>query len=104
MHDHPVLIPPMRQVNRTQLLSRLKCCPLCGGLNAKSNRDCFVCGWKGEFDTDEESILTGLHELVLECPAILDIIAREPERKPSLVTRIKAYLASRKRKPLDFTA
>jgi len=33
-----------------------KVCDLCGALNPVTNDDCFVCGWRGRFHTDNESI------------------------------------------------
>ncbi|MDE2126538.1 MAG: hypothetical protein KGJ62_08110 [Armatimonadetes bacterium] len=30
----------------------LKICELCGQLNLATNRECFVCRWRGHFETD----------------------------------------------------
>ncbi len=99
---HPNL--PIRTVSPGLPLHALKCCPLCGSLNAKRNGSCLVCGWRGEFDTDADTIMTALHEIVLQCPAIIDIIAREPEERVSILTRLLGVLRKRKHRPLDLSA
>lgn len=50
----------------------LKCCPLCGAVNAMSNAECFVCRWHGEFDHDPYHVEEGLDELLLRCPELVD--------------------------------
>ncbi len=34
----------------------LKICDLCGWLNLEANEECFVCGWRGHFVTDERRV------------------------------------------------
>lgn len=34
----------------------VKLCELCGCLNHKTNSDCFLCGWKGSFSSDQATI------------------------------------------------
>ena len=36
----------------------LKICDLCGRLNLVANSSCFVCGWRGHFDDNPNSIET----------------------------------------------
>ena len=36
--------------------TELKICELCGWLNLESNAECFVCGWSGRFERDQEII------------------------------------------------
>lgn len=61
----------------------LKCCPLCGVLNAVQNGECFVCGWRGQFDHDPELIEECLHELLDRCPELAAAIAEPPILVPS---------------------
>ena len=36
--------------------SDLKLCDLCGALNLASNRECFVCRWRGRFERREDIV------------------------------------------------
>lgn len=54
--------------------SGLKCCPLCGVLNAVQNASCFVCSWHGAFDHDPELIEAALVELLSRCPELADAL------------------------------
>ena len=56
----------------------LKCCPLCGVLNAVQNSECFVCGWYGRFDHDPALIEACLVELLERCPELVDAMAEVP--------------------------
>lgn len=51
-------------------IGHLKRCPLCGALNTKRNRECFVCRWRGEFQYDEAAINQGLEDLLDRCPEL----------------------------------
>lgn len=86
------IFTPIPHTPRRLPLDKLKCCPLCNSLNAKRNVECFVCGWRGDFDTDPEQVTNALHELVLQCPAIIDIIEREPVARQSFLHRMIAFL------------
>lgn len=62
----------------------LKRCPLCGAVNAVTNEECFVCRWRGEFDTRPEEIEQGMNLLFERCPelalAVLDKSSSEAKR------------------------
>ncbi|MCO5296874.1 MAG: hypothetical protein M9921_08455 [Fimbriimonadaceae bacterium] len=60
----------------------LKCCPLCGVLNAVQNGECFVCGWRGQFDHDPELIEECLYELLERCPELAGAIAEPMAHAP----------------------
>lgn len=51
---------------------RLKLCELCHALNLETNRECFICGWRGRFDRDPLRIMASL-ELVEPGHAALPI-------------------------------
>lgn len=54
MGDQP---KPARTPSKPDLsVEDLKLCALCGALNHRSNPECFTCGWRGVFDTNEPSI------------------------------------------------
>ena len=52
----------------------LKVCPLCGGLNAFVNLECFVCRWRGDFVHDSDSIEYALVELMEQAPDLGDLM------------------------------
>ncbi|MBS1705058.1 MAG: hypothetical protein JST40_04230 [Armatimonadetes bacterium] len=81
---------------------RLKSCPLCGTLNAEDNESCFSCGWHGTFVRDPEQIRQSLHELVLDCPEIGDILTQRVVGRPSLIQRMLGIFR-RDRKRLDIS-
>lgn len=54
----------------------LKCCPLCGVLNAVQNEECFVCAWQGQFEHDPEIIEECLLELLDRCPELVEAMAQ----------------------------
>ena len=43
-----------------------KVCDLCGALNPVHNDECFVCGWRGWFQFDRETIRNVMHSLEIE--------------------------------------
>lgn len=68
-----------------------KVCPLCESLNAKEMRDCWCCGWHGEFDKDPVLVgskLEAVHEIA---PNLLDFEAYTPRRNwlQKLVQRLR---------------
>ena len=60
----------------------LKCCPLCGVLNAAQNASCFVCDWRGAFDHDPALVEAALIELLERCPDLAEALAEAPSRLP----------------------
>ncbi len=34
----------------------LKICDLCGRLNLSTNQECFICGWRGHFTQDSDTV------------------------------------------------
>ncbi len=63
----------------------LKRCPLCGAVNSVTNDECFVCCWRGGFDTRPGEIEEGVQQLFDRCPelamAIFDRSAQEKRRR-----------------------
>lgn len=86
--------PPNAPARRMPL-RKLKCCPLCGSVNARANRECFVCGWKGTFDEDPTTIERGLADLIERCPDLADILLAPPPRSTWL-GRLFGWLAPRR--------
>jgi hypothetical protein len=82
-------------------LRKLKCCPLCESVNARQNRECFVCGWRGTFEHDAPTIERGLAGLIERCPDLAGILLAPP-RPASLMDRLVHWL--RRRRRLDFRA
>lgn len=72
--------------------SAFKVCPLCDELNRAGASECSVCGWRGAFLRDEESLRAGLRRL-----GGLGTL-----RKP-LVVRALRWLRSRFRRRFDCT-
>jgi hypothetical protein len=61
----------------------LKVCPLCGAINARTNRECFVCRWAGQFVFNPKRVEEGLEALLKSCPELADAINElPPPRKP----------------------
>lgn len=59
----------------------LKICDLCGGLNLASNGECFVCGWRGRFETRPQLVRMAM-ELM---------IGRHGDLRPELLTDLRAF-------------
>ncbi len=54
-------LPPQKELamNRSRLGASpetVKLCGLCGTLNLETNKDCWTCGWHGNFDRDVQTI------------------------------------------------
>lgn len=79
----------------------LKSCPVCSAVNAKQNAECFVCGWSGRFDEDQESIERGLSDLIDRCPEIAEILIDRQVRRVGIVERVIRLF--RRRPRVDFT-
>lgn len=67
----------------------LKRCPLCGAVNARQNKECFLCSWSGKFEYELEAVEEGLEELLERCPELADLLL-EP---PTFLTRVRESLA-----------
>jgi len=86
-----------RGLGRKKLpVEKLKQCPLCGSLNARKNENCFVCGWHGQFDTDQEMLSLALQEMVEQCPGIVEILGQSPEQRKGLLQRMLKILKRQK--------
>jgi hypothetical protein len=96
-HDSLGSRPPRRLRHRA-----IKACPVCGALNAKINRECFVCSWSGRFDEDADSIERGLYDLMDRCPEIAEILFETEDRRPRFVERLRGFIA-RFRRRVDVT-
>jgi hypothetical protein len=101
---NPHFTDPMIRVQRRLPVHRLKCCQLCGSLNARRNEECFVCGWHGEFVTDPIQVTSALQEMVLQCPAIVDILMQEAPKRRSILARMLAVLRRKPRHDFDIAA
>jgi hypothetical protein len=73
-------INPIEESRKRLASANLKCCPLCGAVNARQNQECFVCAWAGEFDTNPESVEKGLNSLLQRCPELADLLNPPPTR------------------------
>ncbi|MCC7102123.1 MAG: hypothetical protein IT206_03490 [Fimbriimonadaceae bacterium] len=72
-------------------LSRsMKSCPLCHNLNLRASDECYVCGWRGTFEHDAETIRLGIEDLADRAPQLLEVLcvaanARRNTRLPRLL-------------------
>lgn len=73
-------------------IDSLKCCPLCGAVNAAQNSECFVCRWQGRFDHDPDRIENGLNDLLDRCPELIEIMLEAPAPARSPWARFKAFV------------
>lgn len=56
---------PLSPAERRLATRNLKRCPLCESVNSRRNAECFVCGWRGQFDEDPVAIEQGLIRLLV---------------------------------------
>jgi hypothetical protein len=77
--------------------NELKICDLCGSLNLSTNRECFICGWSGRFELNQEVVHTAVEIAIqlygrLELENLTDIqtYCAKPQ---SLTVRIRAWVA-----------
>lgn len=84
-------------------VDNLKCCPLCGVLNAVQNAECFVCRWHGGFDHDPSRIEGCLMELLDRCPELADAMSEPEPERPTLMTRLQAWWRGLFRRKLDMS-
>lgn len=83
----------------------LKRCPLCGGINALSNFECFVCTWSGTFDHEPSSVQEGLEDLMSRCPELAELMLEQSRKKRGLFAQFWKGLKSLfQREPLDIWA
>ncbi|MCL5102539.1 MAG: hypothetical protein M1133_00295 [Armatimonadetes bacterium] len=74
-----------------------KVCDLCGALNPVHNDECFVCGWRGWFQFDIETIRDAMHSIEMEygeINALLfenEVVPSTPP-KPSLWAELRGAL------------
>ena len=89
-------------------IDSLKCCPLCGAVNAAQNGECFVCRWHGRFDHDPERIEHGLVDLLDRCPELIDMMLEAPIPRVSRWDRVRRFFGRlfkrRPTRPLDIWA
>lgn len=89
------------EAQRRLAAESLKCCPLCGAVNAMTNLECFVCRWHGEFDHDPYRVEEGLGELLSQCPELVDAMLKTPVRKPRPWERVRDWCLARFRRRVD---
>ena len=70
----------------------LKCCSLCGALNASNSRECFVCSWTGEFDRRPAIIHFAFEQLVDRCPELAEAILELPSTRLPITQRFKNWV------------
>ncbi|MDR3687852.1 MAG: hypothetical protein P4L46_00635 [Fimbriimonas sp.] len=76
----------------------LKQCPLCRAINAASNSECFVCGWRGKFTRDRAKMETEVHSLLDRCPELARALIEGTDShapKPGLLSRIFEWVWAR---------
>ena len=104
MPRYSEILPQSYAVNRRLAVDQFKVCPLCGAVNVLANCKCFVCTWAGGFIEDEGQIETGLYQMIIRCPELLEIlIDEEPARPLGLWSRVRRFFC-RFRKKLDVSA
>jgi hypothetical protein len=80
------------QSNAVWMAENLKRCPLCGAVNAATNRECFVCTWHGEFEREPAIIEQGINELIAYSPE-LDKAIEESDWVPrTQAERLRMFL------------
>ncbi|MCH8977680.1 MAG: hypothetical protein IH945_00350 [Armatimonadetes bacterium] len=98
------ILPKSYAVNRRLAVHQFKGCPLCGAVNVVSNCKCFVCSWAGDFIKDEARIETGLYQMIIRCPELLDILIDDERPSPlGLWDRVRRFFC-RFRARLDVSA
>lgn len=90
----------VRQAAHRLPLRKLKVCPLCGAVNSRQNRSCFVCDWHGDFVSDRDHVERSLARLLDECPELLDIL-RQTYAPPSFLKLAAIRVLGRFKKRLD---
>lgn len=80
----------LREGRRRLASDNLKRCPLCGAVNAKQSAECFVCAWRGEFETHPQAIEEGLELLIEQCPELSELLTRRPTAFERLAESFKA--------------
>ena len=76
--------------------NELKICDLCGSLNLVTNNDCFVCGWTGRFERNQDVVHTA-HEIAIQLHGRLELqdltdIRTYRDNAPNLPARIFGWL------------
>ncbi len=89
------------EAQRRLAADSLKCCPLCGAVNAMSNEECFVCRWHGEFDHSPDRVEAGLDELLAQCPELVDAMMDRPKPRPTFVVRAREWVGRLFRRRVD---
>jgi hypothetical protein len=90
---------------RRLAVESLKCCPVCGAVNARLNGECFVCRWHGKFDNDPVRIAQGVQDLIVRCPDLAEAILAPVAVAPQpLLRRLGYALARLLRRRLDLRA
>ena len=87
-----------KDTNKIQLTEKdFKICCLCSSLNPLNNTSCFICGWKGLFNDDNEAVKKALHEAEAKYGEMkLDMFTQEsvPSTFPkiSLIDRFMRFI------------
>lgn len=88
-------------VQRRLPVENLKCCPLCGVLNAVHNAECFVCRWHGSFDHDPVRIEDCLMELLERCPELADAMSEPVPVKMTFWQKARNWFSGLFRRRVD---
>jgi hypothetical protein len=91
-----------RESSRTLAVGHLKRCPLCGALNSKRNRECFVCRWHGDFDHDPDNIEAGLTDLLDRCPELASAMTEPLIQRQSFKRSLFQWFSSLFHRRMDF--
>jgi hypothetical protein len=89
------------EAQRRLAADSLKCCPLCGAVNAMTNEECFVCRWHGEFDHDPYRVEEGLGELLMQCPELVDAMMDVTPPRLNRMERLRAWFRGLFRRRVD---
>ena len=104
MPKYSEILPQSYAVNCRLAVDQFKVCPLCGAVNVQANCRCFVCTWAGEFIEDEAAIETGLYQMIVRCPELLEILIDEERAAPlGLWGRVRRFFCQFRRR-IDVSA
>lgn len=98
---HAAKTKKKRMFPQSLSVSNLKLCPLCDSLNARTNKTCFVCGWKGEFGCDPRKLHTALVLLIERCPELAEYASIAPPRL-TFKEKVSAFFSRQRR--IDLSA
>lgn len=104
MHNEFLRSHGLLDNNRKLAVNNLKRCPVCDTVNARLNDECFVCRWHGEFDTDPASVEEGLIDVLEHCPELIDSILHIPQKRESVLRRVREWFHRKTTRSIDLSA